>query len=239
MGNFSSAAQVKECPLDLSVTLYQKNADADERPTKPISDAEATATNVATKKVSKAVLLEGMPRFLKLPEGTYDLSVTKAGYARTFKRVKVNCGGLSEDGSVSEDIWLWEGSAEQSMRMRNVSMKLTSKDNVPIPSAEIRDSKTETRGIKRISAGVLNGKAKSLAKPPYPAAARAVKATGAVNVQVEIDEQGKVISATAVSGHPLLRQAAEKAARESSFAPTLLSGNPVKVSGILVFNFAL
>jgi TonB family protein len=180
-----------------------------------------------------------MPRFPKLPEGTYDLSVTKAGYARTFKRVKVNCGELGEDGSVSEDIWLWEGSAEQTMRMRNVSMKLTSKDNVPIPSAEIRDSKIETRGIKRISAGVLNGKAKSLAKPPYPAAARAVKATGAVNVQVEIDEQGNVISATAVSGHPLLRQAAEKAARESSFAPTLLSGNPVKVSGILVFNFAL
>jgi hypothetical protein len=46
-----------------------------------------------------------------------------------------------------------------------------------------------------------------------------------------------VISASAVSGHPLLRQAAEQAARESKFSPTMLSGQPVKVTGIVVYNF--
>ena len=90
---------------------------------------------------------------------------------------------------------------------------------------------------KRISGGVLNGKASSLSAPEYPAAARAVKASGAVNVQVTINEQGEIVSASAVSGHPLLRQAAEEAARKAKFAPTLLSGVPVLVTGVLVYNF--
>jgi periplasmic protein TonB len=74
-------------------------------------------------------------------------------------------------------------------------------------------------------------------KKVYPPAAKAVKATGAVNVEVQIDENGNVISAKAVSGHPLLRPAAESAARASKFAPTMLSGQKVQVTGILVFNF--
>jgi protein TonB len=88
-----------------------------------------------------------------------------------------------------------------------------------------------------ISGGVVNGKATSLVKPIYPPAAKEVRASGAVNVQVTIDEAGNVISATALSGHPLLRAAAEKAARESKFSPTVLSGQPVKVTGVIVYNF--
>ena len=90
---------------------------------------------------------------------------------------------------------------------------------------------------KMISGGVLNGKAISLPKPPYPPAARAVRASGAVSVQVVIDENGHVISASAASGHPLLRAAAEQAARGARFSPTLLSGQAVKVSGIITYNF--
>lgn len=90
---------------------------------------------------------------------------------------------------------------------------------------------------KTISGGVLNGKAISLPKPPYPPAARAVRASGAVSVQVLIDESGHVVSASAANGHPLLRAAAEQAARGARFSPTLLSGQPVKVSGIITYNF--
>jgi TonB family protein len=90
---------------------------------------------------------------------------------------------------------------------------------------------------KTISGGVLNGKATNLVKPPYPPAAKAVRASGAVNVQVTVDEKGDVISASAVSGHPLLRAAAVTAARSSKFSPTLLSGKPVKVTGVIVYNF--
>lgn len=90
---------------------------------------------------------------------------------------------------------------------------------------------------KQISGGVLNGKATSLPKPPYPPAARAVRASGAVTVQVLIDESGSVVSASAVSGHPLLRAAAVQAARSARFSPTQLSGQPVKVSGVITYNF--
>lgn len=90
---------------------------------------------------------------------------------------------------------------------------------------------------KTVSGGVLNGKATSLPKPAYPAAARAVRAGGAVSVQVLIDESGRVVSASAVGGHPLLRAAAEGAARGARFSPTLLSGQPVKVSGVITYNF--
>ncbi len=90
---------------------------------------------------------------------------------------------------------------------------------------------------KTISGGVLNGKATSLPKPAYPPAARAVRASGAVNVQITVDEQGNVISATAVSGHPLLRQSAESAAWQAKFSPTILSDKAVKVTGVIVYNF--
>lgn len=90
---------------------------------------------------------------------------------------------------------------------------------------------------KQISGGVLNGKATFLPKPPYPPAARAVQAAGAVSVQVLIDESGNVVSASAVSGHPLLRAAAVQAARGARFEPTKLAGQPVKVSGVITYNF--
>lgn len=89
----------------------------------------------------------------------------------------------------------------------------------------------------RVSRGVINGQAVSLPQPAYPAAARAVNARGRVTVAVVIDRQGRVISANAVSGHPLLRGPAESAARRARFRPTLLSGQPVEVSGSIVYNF--
>ena len=58
------------------------------------------------------------------------------------------------------------------------------------------------------------------AKPVYPAAARAVRATGFVEVELKINSEGSVVSAKAVSGHPLLRAASEQAALKSTFAPS-------------------
>jgi protein TonB len=88
-----------------------------------------------------------------------------------------------------------------------------------------------------ISGGVLNGKAISLPKPAYPPIARQAHASGTVVVQVTIDENGSVISAHAVSGHPLLQGVAVAAARGARFSPTKLSGQPVKVTGVITYNF--
>ena len=90
-----------------------------------------------------------------------------------------------------------------------------------------------------VSGGVLQGSAIHKAQPPYPPIAKAARAAGAVQVQVTISEEGRVIEAAVISGHPLLRDAALQAARQWTFRPTELSGVPVKVQGILTFNFTL
>lgn len=96
-----------------------------------------------------------------------------------------------------------------------------------------------TGPLKPVSGGVLNGKAISLPPPAYPDLARRSGASGVVEVEVVIDINGKVISAKATSGQAVLRQAAEMAARLARFNPTLLSGQPVRVSGVIAYNFTL
>lgn len=109
---------------------------------------------------------------------------------------------------------------------------------IPKPPPPIRKSEPEeTKKTVIVSGNVVNGKATSLPKPPYPQAARAVGASGKVDVQVMIDETGSVVSAKAISGHPLLRDAAERAARSAKFSPTYLTKQAVKVSGLIVYNF--
>jgi TonB family protein len=96
---------------------------------------------------------------------------------------------------------------------------------------------SKRKSVEPIDIGVVNGKAISLPRPEYPSMARAARAAGTVNVLVTIDEMGKVIAARAISGHPLLRDAAEAAAKEARFKPTIFSGQPVKVTGIIFYNF--
>lgn len=89
----------------------------------------------------------------------------------------------------------------------------------------------------KVSGGVLNGRALNKIKPTYPTAARESGASGTVEVRIVFDETGKVIWAKAISGHPQLRQAAEDAAWQTKFSPTVLSGQPVRTSGILLYSF--
>ena len=92
---------------------------------------------------------------------------------------------------------------------------------------------------RTISKGPITGLALLLPKPPYPPIAKQAGAHGPVNVQVLIDETGKVISAKAVSGNPLLMHAAQQAAYGARFSPTKLGDQAVKVSGVITYNFVL
>lgn len=88
-----------------------------------------------------------------------------------------------------------------------------------------------------ISGGVLNGKAISLPKPDYPADARSAGVDGVVVIQVTIDEQGNVTEARAVSGPKILQEPSVNAALQAKFTPTLVQGEAVKVTGVIVYNF--
>jgi TonB family protein len=86
---------------------------------------------------------------------------------------------------------------------------------------------------------VLNSEALSLPKPVYSIIAKQARASGTVSVQILIDEKGKVISARALSGHPLLSGEAVRAALQARFSPTMIGDTPVKVSGMINYNFVL
>lgn len=99
--------------------------------------------------------------------------------------------------------------------------------------------KTESKPPVTKSMGVVNGMATHLPKPVYSAIAKAGRASGTVTVQVLIDEHGKVVSARALSGNALLLREAVQAAYQARFTPTMLSNQPVKVSGVITYNFVL
>jgi len=97
---------------------------------------------------------------------------------------------------------------------------------------------TPEKKILRVSR-VLNSEALSLPKPNYPPLARQIHIQGMVSVQVLIDETGKVTSAKAVSGHPLLVAEAQRVALQARFSPTTINGQPTKISGVITYNFIL
>ena len=98
---------------------------------------------------------------------------------------------------------------------------------------------TPVKQTQRLSSKVLASKAISLPQPPYPTIAKQMGAQGPVNVQILVDETGRVISAHVLSGHATLVTAAKEAALRARFTPTLLNDKPVKVQGVIIYNFVL
>jgi len=104
----------------------------------------------------------------------------------------------------------------------------------PPPPSPMLDSDSK---LIRKSGGVLAGSATHRVDAVMPPLARAARISGSVVVEVLIDEVENVISARAISGHPLLKDAAVEAARQWQFSPTQLSGAAVRVIGTLTFYF--
>ncbi|HEX8495290.1 MAG TPA: energy transducer TonB [Pyrinomonadaceae bacterium] len=131
------------------------------------------------------------------------------------------------------------GGVKSSRRRRRTTRRRRARPRTVATSSQQFDNESVSVPMptKPISGGVLNGKAITLPKPAYPAIAKSANASGLVVVQVTIDEMGDVIEARATSGHELLREAAVEAARQAKFTPTKLSGQPVKVSGSITYNF--
>lgn len=84
---------------------------------------------------------------------------------------------------------------------------------------------------------VLNGKARHLEVPSYPAGASANRVTGSIPVRIIFDEEGNVVFAQAIYGHPALKSAAIESAMKCKFEPIEVGGKPVKVSGIILYDF--
>lgn len=116
----------------------------------------------------------------------------------------------------------------------NNATKTVRVDVDPPPPAPVKKPKPAVLPKK-----IINGDALSLPKPPYPPIAKQLGIQGTVNVQVLVDESGRVISAKAVAGNPALMRAAQQAALNARFSPTMIGDQAVKVSGIIIYNFVL
>jgi TonB family protein len=128
------------------------------------------------------------------------------------------------------------GSARKMMiKLLAVSLGVAS----PVFAQETQGEKPQPPKIIRKSGGVLQGSATKRVEPAYPPLAKAARISGSVVVEVTVDEEGTVIAARAISGHPLLKDSAVAAARGWTFAPTKLQGEPVKVIGTINFKFTL
>jgi len=105
------------------------------------------------------------------------------------------------------------------------------------PPASAPAPAPEGNGNTLISVGSLAGKARQRVFPTYPAIARAARATGVVTVHLVVDEKGDVVSVERSEGPLQLRNAAADAARRWKFHPTVVNGQPARVTGYLSFNF--
>lgn len=117
-----------------------------------------------------------------------------------------------------------------------VAAKVEAEDAPPPPPVKPKETVAKSTVVR--SLGVVNGRATVLPKPAIPATAKVANIAGTVAVQVLIDEKGNVLSANAVSGNVLLRESSERAAKQAKFIPTLLSGEPVRASGVINYHFA-
>jgi len=112
---------------------------------------------------------------------------------------------------------------------------------VPPPAVNPTPAPTPKQEPRIISlpSSVISGKALDKPAPPYPPLAKAARVQGTVAVMVVVDEQGRVVSARATGGPVMLQTGAVQAAYRARFSPTLLSGQPVKVTGVITYNFVL
>ena len=74
----------------------------------------------------------------------------------------------------------------------------------------------------------------------YPLAAKAVKVSGAVNIDTVIDENGNVIWAKVTKGHPFLQMSALRTLCQTRFKPIVdENGFGLRVNGWMTYNFTL
>lgn len=109
----------------------------------------------------------------------------------------------------------------------------------PPPVTKPKPEPQPEKQLLRLPSTVLSGKAVTRKTPDYPSIAKQIKLQGAITVEVMITSDGRVESARALGGHPLLVRAAVDAAYGWRFQPTLLNGVAVRVTGVITFNFTL
>ena len=169
--------------------------------------------------------------FENLNSANYHFTVQKRGYKVSRYFLGLDCSKAGSGGKISILVPLYEGDIRE---QENVTPQ-TAEDLSGAPRTAGKLSKDDRARLFNY----LNKLASRLAPPTYPLAARAVRASGSVLIHVIVNEAGNVESAEVVGGHPLLRDAAKKAAEKSKFKPTLAGEKAIRIQGFLIYNFVI
>lgn len=197
----------------IQIKVYSIDSIKEDNP-RSLSGVQVLLRNAAGKPIKAT---SSGPQYTDLPAGEYEVSASLSGYQPTVKAFRVACDNpyIAPESFIPEVLFLWKNDKTEPMKMASGTFGIKQDAT---PSQPFVD-------------------AVRLGKPVYPPAARRVRAAGTVNIQVTLNELGTVVDARPVSGHPLLFPPAIKAALESKFRPTILQDLPVKVTGVIVYNF--
>jgi TonB family protein len=184
------------------------------------------------------ITVNGYPgRFMKerMPNGT----ILQAKIVLVGQRLyQVAITTPREDGASPETVGFYNSLAQKFLD----SFEIINSNLSPAPAPPVvlnGSCPADVTNCVVLTEGDLRARAISFPNPPFPPIARAAQASGTVEVAVVVDELGQVISAKSISGHPLLQPVAVQAARYARFQPVLVDSKPVKVSGILKYDFVL
>lgn len=221
---------------DLMSQSYKYNSEEDEFTPKPQARIKKAVTDLGI----QYQLMTQFTSFVAVEER----KITKNGKTQTVRVPVYPASGTVYDEETGKRNGIGSGSADIVNSPANVvALDLTvnkGKANPtasPVPSSAIDE--TKPKEIKTVSVSLINDRAINLIQPEYPKAAKFNRASGEVKVEVLIDVNGNVISAQAISGNPLFKESAEKAAQQSKFSPTVISGEKVQVRGVIVYNYEI
>lgn len=206
----TSNAQEKTCGLRLSIFEYGANRKI------PVNKVGLVLTNSKTKE--KLSYNSTIAVFENLSSGKYRIEANVEDYKQRVKNFELDCNFTDKDNVFSEYLNLWKKKNKSNIDLKN---------DLPEGSAQISNQTKGVTGNVEAKASQTVGEIKDSSP----------KGSDKVNVQVTIDEDGNVISARAVDGDSFFAGKAVNMARQSKFAPTMLAGIPVKITGIVIYNF--
>ena len=226
--------QLSEC--DQGVGVREPGADL------PVC-VEANALLTDGRKVAVMVAVGTFKKGITGDPGFFFAVIEHRGQMYSFSRLRDLPEGINSPGSLKETVEvkfilsdsLNKGPANAASP-ESAPLAVDSGGDPPPPPPPSLAAAPKPE-VRRISMGVLMGKALTKVSPVYPPAAKRANVRGEVQVLITISETGRVVDARAVSGNLLLRQTAVAAARQWVFNPSLLNGVQVSVQGIITFVF--
>lgn len=233
----SLASRQWSCAYD--VTEQRENKTTEEQPDKPVIRYRMPADRGAFLRARRCATegLRLVEQAVALSPRSPDAWSFRANLLREAAKLAEMEGDAAQQ---AEHLRQYEEAVETQKRLAREATRAKLAEEQAARAAGLVGEPTDVPAAERPPGrGILSGKSISRPQPAYPPEAKAAGVEGTVTVKILVDEDGRVVKAEAVSGPALLREASVAAALQTRYVPTLLSGQPVKVSGFVTYRFVL